>query len=157
MAFALDKKHIGHQFKPFSTVVEAGKIRLFCKAIGEDNPIHHDKKAAQAAGYRTIVAPPTFATAVTNDDPEKDALLALINVDIGWILHGEQHYEYFAPICVGDRLTCQGKVTDIYDKKGGALWFVGSETEIKNDAGKLVAKAKSVTVVRNPEMAGKAA
>ena len=148
--FALDKKHIGHQFKPFTTTVEAGKIRLFCKAIGEDNPIHSDEAAAKAAGYRTIVAPPTFITAVTNDDPNKGGLLALIGVNIGYILHGEQHYEYFAPIYVGDKLTCQQKITDIYDKKGGALWFVVSETEVKNEAGKPVAKARSITVVRNP-------
>ncbi|MEO8559401.1 MAG: MaoC family dehydratase N-terminal domain-containing protein [Rhodospirillales bacterium] len=148
--FAIDKKHIGHQFNPFSTIVEAGKIKLFCKAIGEENPIHSDEAAAKAAGYRSIVAPPTFATAVTNDDPNKGGLLALIDVNIGYILHGEQHYEYFAPIYVGDKLTCQQTITDIYDKKGGALWFVVSETSINNDAGKPVAKARSITVVRNP-------
>ena len=150
--FAIDKKHIGHQFKAFSTTVEAGKIKLFCKAIGEENPIHSDEAAAKAAGYRTIVAPPTFITAVTNDDPHKGGLLALIEVNIGYILHGEQHYEYFAPIYVGDKLTCQQKITDIYDKKGGALWFVVSETDVTNDAGKPVAKARSITVVRNPTM-----
>jgi acyl dehydratase len=87
---------------------------------------------------------------VTNDDPNKGGMLALLNVNIGYILHGEQHYEYFAPIYVGDKLTCQQKITDIYDKKGGALWFVVSETEVKNEAGKPVAKARSITVVRNP-------
>ena len=151
----LDKKLIGHSFKPFTTTVEAGKIRLFCKAIGEENPIYLDEAAAKAAGYRTIVAPPTFATAVTNDDPEKGGLLRLLGVDIGLILHGEQHYEYHQPIHVGDKLTCQQKVVDIYDKKGGALWFVVSETSMKDKAGKLVAKATGITVVRNPDAAKK--
>jgi len=155
MAFAIDKKHVGHKFQAFTTTVEAGKIRLFCKAIGEENPIHLDEAAAKAAGYRTIVAPPTFITAVTNDDPNKGGLLKLIDVNIGWILHGEQHYEYYAPIYVGDKLTCQQKVTDVYDKKGGALWFVVSEIDVTGEGGKLVAKARSITVVRNPEMQGK--
>jgi len=152
----LDKKHIGHAFNPFTTTVEAGKIRLFCKAIGEENPVYQDEAAAKAAGYRAIPAPPTFLTAVTNDDPDKGGLLRLLGVDIGLILHGEQHYEYLAPVHVGDRITCQAAVKDIYDKKGGALWFVASEMEMKDAAsGKLVAKAKSITVVRNPS-AGKA-
>jgi acyl dehydratase len=151
----LDKKLIGHTFKPFTTTVEAGKIRLFCKAIGEDNPIYVDEEAAKKAGYRAIPAPPTFLTAVTNDDPDKGALLRLLNVDIGLILHGEQHYEYLAPVYVGDRITCQQKVVDIYDKKGGALWFVVSETELKDQSGKPVAKAKGITVVRNPDAAKK--
>ena len=151
----LDKKLIGHKFNAFSTTVEAGKIRLFCKAIGEENPIYVDEAAAKAAGYRAIPAPPTYLTAVTNDDPDKGGLLRLLNVDIGLILHGEQHFEYFSPVVVGDVVTCQEKVVDIYDKKGGALWFVVQEMEMKDRAGKLLAKGRGVTVVRNPDAAKK--
>ena len=84
----LDKKLIGHKFNAFTTTVEAGKIRLFCKAIGEENPIYADEAVAKKAGYRAIPAPPTYLTAVTNDDPDKGGLLRLLNVDIGLILHG---------------------------------------------------------------------
>ena len=69
--------------------------------------------------------------------PSKGGLLRLLNVDIGLILHGEQHYDYLAPVFVGDKITCQQKVIDIYDKKGGALWFVVSETSMKDQTGKL--------------------
>ena len=150
----LDKKVIGHEFKPFSTTVEAGKVKLFCKAIGEEDPIYQDEAAAKAAGYKKVPVPPTFLQALTNDDPEKGGLLRLLNVDIGLILHGEQHYDYDAPVHVGDTITCQSKVVDMYDKKGGALWFVVSETSMTDPAGKLVAKATGITVVRNPD-AGK--
>ena len=151
----LDKKHIGHTFKPFTATVEAGKIRLFCKAIGEEDSIYQDETAAKAAGYKKVPVPPTFLQAITNDDPEKGGLLKLLNVDIGLILHGEQHYDYYAPVFVGDRITCQQKVTDMYDKKGGALWFVVSETSLKDQSGKLVAKGTGITVVRNPDAAKK--
>jgi hypothetical protein len=46
-------------------------------------------------------------------------------------------------------------VTDMYDKKGGALWFVVSETSMKDQSGKLVAKGTGITVVRNPDAAKK--
>jgi acyl dehydratase len=150
----LDKKVIGHEFKPFTATVEAGKVKLFCKAIGEEDPIYQDEAAAKAAGYKKVPVPPTFLQALTNDDPEKGGLLRLLNVDIGLILHGEQHYDYFAPVHVGDTITCKSKVVDMYDKKGGALWFVVSETAMSDQAGKAVAKATSITVVRNPD-AGK--
>jgi acyl dehydratase len=117
----LDKKLIGHTFEPFTATVEAGKIKLFCKAIGEEDPIYSDEAAAKAAGYRGITAPLTFLRALQADDPNKGGLLRLLNVDIGLILHGEQHFEYFSPVVVGDVVTCQEKVVDIYDKKGGAL------------------------------------
>ena len=54
----------------------------------------------------------------------------------------------------GDKVTCQQKIVDIYDKKGGALWFIVSETSLTNETGKMVAKATGITVVRNPD-AGK--
>ncbi|TAJ28083.1 MAG: MaoC family dehydratase, partial [Reyranella sp.] len=76
----LDKKLIGHTFQPFSTVVEAGKIRLFCKAIGEEDAIYSDEAAAKAAGYRGITAPLTFLRALQADDPNKGGLLRLLNV-----------------------------------------------------------------------------
>ena len=151
----IDKKHIGHEFKAFTAVAEAGKLKLFCKAIGEEDPIYQSEEAAKAAGYPRIPVSPTFLQALTNDDPEKGGLLKLINVDIGLILHGEQHYDYYAPVFVGDTITCQQKVTDMYDKKGGALWFVVSETSLKDQAGKLVAKGTGITVVRNPDAAKK--
>ena len=67
----LDKKVIGHEFKAFTTTVEAGKVKLFCKAIGEEDPIYGDEAAAKAAGYRAVPVPPTFLQAITNDDPEQ--------------------------------------------------------------------------------------
>jgi acyl dehydratase len=151
----LDKKVIGHEFEAFTATAEAGKVKLFCKAIGEEDPIYQDEAAAKAAGYKKVPVPPTFLQALTNDDPGKGGLLRLLNVDIGLILHGEQHYDYYAPVHVGDKITCQQRVVDIYDKKGGALWFVVSETELKDQAGKPVAKAKGITVVRNPDAAKK--
>ena len=47
--------------------------------------------------------PPTFLQAITNDDPDKGGLLRLLNVDIGLILHGEQHYDYYAPVLSATR------------------------------------------------------
>ena len=151
----LDRKVIGHEFKAFSATAEAGKVRLFCKAIGEEDPIYVDEAAAKKAGFARIPVPPTFLQAITNDNPDRGGLLQLLNVDIGLVLHGEQHYDYYAPVYVGDTLTCQQKVTDMYDKKGGALWFVVSETSMKDQNGKQVAKATSITVVRNPDAAKK--
>src|SRR5258708_8654871 len=84
----LDKKVIGHEFKPFSTTVEAGKVKLFCKAIGEEDPIYADEAAAKKAGYRAVPVPPTFLQAITNDDPERRGLVRLLNCELRLILPG---------------------------------------------------------------------
>ena len=145
----LEKNKIGHEFSSFSTEVEKGRLKFFAKAIGETNPIYTDEDAAQAAGYSSLPAPPTFPMALDADAPENMPILDVLDIDIASILHGSQEFEYFAPICAGDTISIGSRITDIFDKKGGALEFVVFENTYTNQRGKQVARAKSTLVVRN--------
>jgi len=42
--------------------VGRASIRYYALAVGDDNPIYTDEAAAKAAGYRDVVAPPTWIT-----------------------------------------------------------------------------------------------
>lgn len=150
----IDRKHIGHRFPPFRSVIEAGRIRLFCKAIGETSQIHLDVEAARRAGHRNILAPLTFPTAIAMDNPNPRCIIELTQVDIGWVLHGEEHYDYFAPICVGDEITTELAITDILAKKGGALEFIVCELHMRNQLGAQVCKVRRSLVIRRPQTAG---
>jgi acyl dehydratase len=44
--------------------VSAAKIKEFAEAVGATDPAHTDRAAAQARGYRDVIAPPTFAVLV---------------------------------------------------------------------------------------------
>jgi len=57
----IDRSYIGHKREALTVVVEPFQLRLFAKAIGETNPIYLEEEAAKAAGYRNMLAPPTFA------------------------------------------------------------------------------------------------
>jgi acyl dehydratase len=146
----IDKKHIGYRFPPFTTTVEAGRVRLFCKAIGETNSVHLDADAARAAGYRDIVTPITFPAAIGLDTPNPRAVTERVGVDIAWILHGEEQYEYLAPICVGDRITTELCIVDVHDKKGGELEFIVTELSMVNQEHEPVCKLRRSLVVRRP-------
>ena len=134
----LDKSRIGHEFASFSTDIEKGRLKFFAKAIGETNPIYTDEAAAKAAGYRALPAPPTFTMVVD-----------LLNMDIARILHGNQSFEYFQPICAGDRITVSGRIADMFEKKGGALEFVVMEYTYTNQDDELVVRATNTLVHRN--------
>ena len=56
----IDKQFIGYEVPPTLWDVEKGRIRFFAEVIGATDPIYFDASAAQAAGYRNVVAPPTF-------------------------------------------------------------------------------------------------
>ena len=65
------------------------------------------------------------------------------------MLHGEQRFTYHAPVVVGDTLTFNSRVTDVADKKGGAMTMVVVETAITNQHGAHVADTARTIVVRN--------
>ncbi|HMO46862.1 MAG TPA: MaoC family dehydratase N-terminal domain-containing protein [Rubrivivax sp.] len=145
----IDKKHIGYAPPPILWDVEKGRIAFFAKVIGLTDPIHTDEVAAKAAGYRGIVAPPTFIFGAPGDSGETMKLIETLEIDLGKVLHGEQRFDYHAPVCAGDTLRFQSKVSDIYDKKGGALEFVVNDTKVTNQLGEHVADLHAVIVVRH--------
>lgn len=144
----IDRKFIGHVYPPRTIEVEKGRLRFFAKTIGETNPIYTDEAAAQASGYRSLPAPPTFTHCLGTELDGAGQWLGEMGIDIGRILHGEQSFTYYLPVCAGDTLTFQARISDIYDKKGGALEFIVRETTVKNQQGELVAEQRAVIVVR---------
>ena len=146
----IDKRFIGHEFAPHTSVVEAGRLRLFAKAIGESDPVYSDETAARAAGHPALRAPPTLAFCLDMDVPDPFAWLTELGVALPRILHGEQRFTYHAPVYAGDTLNFRARITDIYDKKGGALEFIVKDTRVHNQHAALVAELRSVVVVRNP-------
>lgn len=145
----IDRKHIGYTPPPILWDVEKGRIAFFAKVVGLTDPIYTDEAAARAAGYRGIVAPPTFIFGAPGDSGETMLLIETLDIDLGKVLHGEQRFDYHAPVCAGDTLRFQSNVTDIYDKKGGALEFVVNDTRVTNQLGEHVADLHSVIVVRH--------
>ena len=145
----IDKKFIGYEVPPTLWDVEKGRIRFFAEVIGATDPIYFDTNAAQAAGYRNVVAPPTFIFGAESDSGVLMKLLDTLKIDLRELLHGEQRFDYHAPVCAGDTLRFQTRVADIYDKKDGALEFVVNDTKVTNQLGEHVADLHSVIVVRH--------
>ncbi len=145
----IDKKHIGRTTAPMTFDIEKGRLKFFAKAIGETNPVYSDENAAKAAGYKSLPAPPTFMFCLEMETNSLWDNIAAMGVPVGKILHGSQSFTYHAPICAGDRITFVTKVSDIYDKKGGALEFIVEDSTATNQDGVLVGALQRVIVVRN--------
>lgn len=145
----IDRSYVGHKRDPLTVAVEPFQLRLFAKAAGEINPIYLEEEAAKAAGYRNILAPPTFANALSLSKPEPFEGFAEMGIELAKVLHGEQKFQYFAPICAGDSITLQDEITDIYDKKDGAMEFMVTETSVTNQNGELVGMMTSVLIQRH--------
>lgn len=145
----IDKKWIGHELPTSVLPIERSRLQFFAKAIGETDPVYTDAAAARDAGYPDLPAPPTFLFAAELDSGASDRLLANLQIPIAKLLHGEQSFSYFRSACVGDTVTVRSTITDIYDKKNGALEFVVKTSSASNQRNELVAELRSVIVCRH--------
>ncbi len=137
----------------------------FARAIGDPNPIYYSATAAAEAGYRDVVAPPTFVQAIAHFDPDYHQRPPLgqpwrgsgrtvtgtseVTAAGGTRLHAEQHYTYHRPVVVGDVLSPVVVATSTWEKDGrrsGHLTFTETTTEYRDDHGALVLTARSVSV-----------
>ena len=147
----LDQQYIGHRLGRYTADVEARALQFFAKATGQTDPVLSDEAAARAAGHPALLVPPTFLFCLEMmSAPNPRAMYELLEIDIGRVLHGEQHFEYKRLVHAGETLTFEAVITDMYEKKNGALEFVVRETLVQNQAGDHVANLRSVVVVRNP-------
>ncbi|MEK7704216.1 MAG: MaoC family dehydratase N-terminal domain-containing protein [Myxococcota bacterium] len=138
------KQLVGKTTKPVIFEVEKGQIRRFAMAIGEERPIHRDEQAAIAAGFRSLVAPPTFPC-VFDASAE---LYELLGLDAQATMHAEEEYEYFRTMVAGDVLSVTHRIADVYDKpaQNGRLVFAVIETRANDQRARPVYKGRRVLV-----------
>lgn len=146
----IDRGHIGRELYSCSVTVEAGRLRLFAKAIGEDNPIHLEEGAARAAGFAALPVPPTFLCALELEQDAPNAWFETVGLRLDRVLHGEQTFVYHHMLHAGDTVTLVAHIVDIYEKNGGALEFVVKGTAMVDQRGRRVADLRSVIIQRNP-------
>ncbi len=145
----IDKSWIGKNTSQLEVEVEKGQLRFFAKAVGETNPIYTDESTAQAAGYRSLPAPPTFLFSLGLAQPDPLAKYLEMGIDLAKLLHGSQQFEYFAPVCAGDCIRLKSTITAITEKKGGTLELVVEETSATNQMGESVGKLTQTLVIRH--------
>jgi N-terminal half of MaoC dehydratase len=151
--------------------IEAGHILMFARSIGDPNPIYADAEYAAGTEVGSIIAPPTFAQASAQYDPDY-----ILRPKIGqpWFgsgreatgvrraggggepggsamgsgLHAEQHFEYHRHIRPGDVLSATTRAGDTWEKEGrsGKLVFSENITEYRDQNGELVITARGVGV-----------
>ena len=142
----LDKSIIGLSGKSFIFEVEKRHVRQFVEAIGDSNPLYLDEEYAAKTTYGGLIAPPTFPIAVASEGGELP-----IELDTRRMLHGEQEFIYYQSIRPGDRLHCQMKIADLYERvgKSGSMQFLVLDTEMRDGTGEMVAISQMTIVYRN--------
>src|SRR5580704_7314019 len=151
---AIDKSIVGSTGKPFTVPIEWSKVREFARAIRDPNPVYFDPELAKKE-CNGIPVPPTFLQ-VAAFWQNADSIPAA-DFDLRRILHGEQEFEFYKPILVGDVLTGTARVVDVLEReggRGGKMTFLVMEIEYKNQNGDKVAVARSTLVETGKAVGG---
>ncbi|MCL2781506.1 MAG: MaoC family dehydratase N-terminal domain-containing protein [Actinomycetia bacterium] len=145
---ALDRGLIGREYPGETLLISRSRLRFFAKATGQTDPVYTDLDAAQRAGHRDLPVPPSFFTAIALEHPDPFAWMAELGIDLRTVLHGSQEFTYHRMAYAGDELTSTPTITDIYDKRGGALQFIVRTARFTNQDAELVADAVETIIVR---------
>lgn len=145
---AISPSVIGSSTPPATMTVERGRLQLFAKAIGQTDPLYLDVDVARAEGHRDLPVPPTFLFGLELEQPNPFSWIEDLGVAMPTVLHGSQSFEYKAMAYAGDVLTATSTITDVYEKKGGALELIDRVTDITRD-GETIATLTQTLVVRN--------
>ncbi len=136
---------LGKEFGPEVYEVDKSMIRKFAEAIEDPNPLYHDEAYARKAGYGTLLAPPTFVTALRMEDFSKQVMEA--PCPLPRVLNGGNEIEYFQPIRAGDVISVTGKLANAREAAGGKMLLLFMEFTYKNQKDELAAKSV-LTIIR---------
>jgi acyl dehydratase len=128
---------IGKQWPATTYHVGREKIREYANVIGAENPVHHDREAALAAGYRDVVAPPMFCVVYSAAAMGPAILDPQVGIDLAAMVHGSQEFEWGEPVCSGDEITTTAKCVEIYEKDGKGF-YVFESTSVNQDGDQVV-------------------
>ncbi len=147
--------------EPVSGTIVAKESQRYAYAVDDLNPIYFDEAAATAAGYRTLVAPPTYvAHVVAQHAPvasmREDGIYRggtarhRIELRVKRVMFGGEEWEFLAPAYVGDTISALTRLHSLEEKSGGSGPFVLQtvETTYTNQLGEVVARGRTKSIAR---------
>ena len=147
----MDTSFVGKKTGISKIVIERSPTSNFARAVLDKNDNYFNLDVAKSNGFDSIPTPPTFGFAWANfgafseiqpevgDDVDQSAMgraMGELTKDGGLMLHGEQSFEYFNPVVVGDVLVSSTEIVDMYEKesKDRTMRFLVTETTFVNEA-----------------------
>ena len=133
-------------------------IRYFALAMRDENPLYLDDAYARAAGYPSVIAPPTLICETcqyAHRAPEADGYIGHewhLPITGCRLIRAGNDYEFFRPVLPADRISVTWTLEDITERassRGGTQLFVTSAARYVNQDGEALAVNRE-TVVYQP-------
>lgn len=143
---ALSTEAVGREWPSSTYEVGLEKVREYARAVGESNPVHHEREAARAAGFRDVVAPPMFCVVYSAPAIGPAILDPEVGIDFASMLHAGQRFEWDEPVCAGDTITTRPRCVEIYERRGNGFYVF--ESASVNQEGEPTVRGTWTNIVR---------
>ena len=143
---AIKTEAIGKEWPATTYEVGKEKIGEYARVVGLDNPVHSDREAARAAGYRDVVAPPMFCVVYSAPALGPAMFDDEVGMNFATMVHGGQEFEWGEVVCSGDEITTTPKCLSIEEKMGNGF-YVFESTSV-NQGGEQVLRGVWTNIVR---------
>ena len=144
---------------PITALITAKESQRYAQAVDDLDPVYFDEEAARAAGYRTLICPPTFLDHVVVQgrpvsELREDGLFgdggSSGGLGLKRVMFGGQEWDWLAPVHVGDEITATQRLASIEEKQGskGRFVLVTWETTYTDQTGEVVARSRQQGISR---------
>jgi hypothetical protein len=139
---------VGQKIDALTIEADAASVYAYARALGETNPAY--PQSADDVGGK--VAPPAFAAVYALGAGSLSLLSA--GIEPSRLIHSGQEFSWERLIIVGETLTVEGRVADVYSLR--SLQFVSAEVIVRDAAGAQVCRSVG-TILVLPDPADKPA
>jgi len=145
---------------PAREAVGRASIRYYALALGDDSPLHYDRAYALEAGFRDVVAPPTFVVDTCQYADRAAGAEGYIGhewrlpVEGCRLIRAGNEYEFHRPVYPDDEVSVIFRLENIEERSrsaGGTQLFVYSLATYRNQRGELLATNRETTVLQPSE------
>ncbi|MBN1151943.1 MAG: MaoC family dehydratase N-terminal domain-containing protein [Dehalococcoidia bacterium] len=148
------QRYVGVEAPPHTVHMETELVRRYVDAVQDPNPLWTDEDYASATHWKGTMVPPYIFCAlmmITKYSPETGVVpLPAPNIPLPRrnVLEGEETWEFFAPVRVGDVITSRVRLSDVKLREGrlGAMFIMTYDAESVNQRGELVARSSNTIV-----------
>ncbi len=143
---------------PVTATITAEGAQRYAQAVGDLNPLYFDEVAARNAGYRTLLAPPTYPPyALVRGRPQHqigvDGLFVgerPLRLEVARVMFGGEEWDFVTPVHIGDEVTAETRLAAIDQKDGskGPFVRITRETTFTNNAGEVLIRTRQIGIAR---------
>ena len=145
----IDKNCLGASTEDRFVVVDLSQVRLFAQAISDSRFCYTDEDILADIAERKLPVPPTFMQTLSNlSPPGQDVIIDIAGAPLDRLLHASQEFDYHHPIYVRDIISIKDTITDIKEKKDGALIFLTKQSTYHNQNNIHCGTSRSTVLVR---------